>query len=179
MFEEYLQDSYEFLVRAREASNTAADQREARRCYRAAVFYAAGAMEAFLNYAADSFAQAESLTPHEIAFLNDKTLVFCPGSGKVVQRAEFHRVQDKLRVLLGRFVPEFEFKAPSWSQMIEFKRFRDSLVHPRAGDDETPLAEYDARVRAGLSAIIEIMNCISEGVFKKPLRKQLLDLIPD
>ena len=60
MFEEYLQDSYIFLSIAEEASKKP-NEREARRYYRASVFYAAGAIEAFVNYIADSFAQAESL----------------------------------------------------------------------------------------------------------------------
>lgn len=179
MFEEYLQDSYEFLTKAQETSKLLND-REAKRYYRASVFYAAGAMEAFLNYIADSFAKAESLTPHEIAFLNDKNLVFSIDKVKVVEKVEFHKLDDKLRLLLRKFVPSFDFKTnPSWSRLIEFKDLRDSLVHPRQTDDESDLAEYKKKVSTGMSAIIEIMNCISKGIFKRPLRKQLLDLIPE
>ena len=174
MFEEYLQDSYEFLVTAQKALN----DREARRYYRASVFYAAGAIEAFLNYVADSFAKAESLTPYEIAFLNDKNLIFSVDKG-LVEKVEFHRLDDKLRFLIRKFVSEFDFNNKTWFRLMEFKDFRDSLVHPRQSEDETKIVEYQMKVSVGLSAIIEIMNCISQGIFKQPLRKQLLDLIPE
>ena len=75
MFEEYLQDSYEFFILARQASKKS-EERTARRYFRASVFYAAGAIEAFTNYIADSLAKAQTLSIHEISFLNDKALVF-------------------------------------------------------------------------------------------------------
>ena len=71
MFEEYLQDSYEFFILARQASKKS-EERTARRYFRASVFYAA----AFTNYIADSLAKAQTLSIHEISFLNDKALVF-------------------------------------------------------------------------------------------------------
>lgn len=46
MFEEYLQDAYEFFQAAQKAAE-AKDERVARRFYRAAVFYTSGAIEAF------------------------------------------------------------------------------------------------------------------------------------
>jgi hypothetical protein len=80
MFEEYLQDSYQFLSIAEELATTSKD-RDARRYYRASVFYASGAIEAFVNYIADSFAKAGSISPHEISFLNDKALIFSVDRG--------------------------------------------------------------------------------------------------
>ena len=173
MFEEYLQDSSEFLLIAEKASN----EREARRYYRASVFYSAGAIEAFVNYIADSFAQAKSLTAHETAFLNDRRLVFSIDSG-LNERTEYHSIDDKLRLLLDKFVPDFDFSSSLWSNFMQFKNFRDLLVHPRQPEDKTKIGEYQTKVPTGLSSIIELMNCVSNGIFKKPLRKQLLDLIP-
>jgi len=176
MFEEYLQDSYKFLGTACAAKN-ASDDREAKRYYRASVFYAAGAMESFLNYIADSFAQAKSLSPVEIAFLNDKTLTF--DKGKLVEKIEFHRIDEKLRLLLHIFVSDFDFNSSAWSRLMAFKDLRDSLVHPRHSDDAMETGEYQNKVSIGLAAVIEIMNCLSKGIFKNPLRKQLLDLMPE
>ena len=176
MFEEYLQDSNEFLSIAEEAFK-ASNEREARRYYRASVFYSAGAIEAFVNYIADSFAQAESLTAHETAFLNDKRLIFSIDRG-LNERTEYHSIDDKLRLLLNKFVPDFDFSSGIWSSFMQFKNFRDLLVHPRQADDKTKIIEYQKKVQAGLSSIIELMNCVSKGIFKKPLRRQLLDLIP-
>jgi hypothetical protein len=176
MFEEYLQDSHEFLLNAR-CSSRSQDDRTAKRYYRASAFCASGAIEAFVNYIADSFARAEALTPLEIAFLSDKVLTF--DKGKQVERVEFHRIDEKLRLLLDKFVPEFDFARTCWCKFLELKQLRDSLVHPRKDEDGTGIAEYDRNVSGGLSAIIEVMNSLSSGIFNKPLRKQLLDLIPE
>ena len=176
MFEEYLQDSHDFLLIAEESFKVS-NERKARRYYRASVFYTAGAIEAFVNYIADSFAKAESLTAHEIAFLNDRRLVFSIDRG-LNERTEYHSIDDKLRLLLNKFVPIFDFNSGTWSSFMQFKNFRDLLVHPRQADDETKIIEYQTKVQAGLSSTIELMNCVSKGIFKKPLRKQLLDLIP-
>jgi len=177
MFEEYLQDAYEFLLVVERMSKDSND-REARRYYRASVFYASGAMEAFINYVADAFAKAESIAPHEISFLNDKALVFSVEKG-LNEKNEFHKLDDKARLLIRKFLPVFDFQSVTWVKFMEFKAFRDSLVHPRQIEDETTTADYRKKVRTGLKAIIEVMNVISKGVFKKPLRKQLLDLIPE
>jgi hypothetical protein len=177
MFEEYLQDAYEFLAIA-ESLSTSPNERKARRYYRASVFYASGAMEAFVNYIADSFAQAGSITPHEICFLNDRAIVFSVSKG-VTEKTEFHKLDEKIRLLVHKFILDYDFQGLPWVKFMEFKDLRDSLTHPRQIDDETPVTKYRARIRAGLKAIIELMNSLSQGIFQKPLRKQLLDLIPE
>lgn len=174
MFEEYLQDSHEFLLAAQRLSKG----REARRYYRASVFYASGAIESFVNYIGDSFEKGGSIPSDEIRFINDKTLAFDSGKG-FVEKTEYHKLDDKIRCVMRRFAPSFDFRSPTWSRFIEFKLFRDSLVHPRALDDETELSQYRKKVSRGLGSIIEIMNHISRGAWHKPLRKKLLDLIPD
>lgn len=132
-----------------------------------------------MNYIADSFAKAETLPPHEIAFLNDKGVYFSADKCKTVQRTEFHKLDDKLRVLIRRFVSGFDFSSATWSNLMNFRKFRDSLVHPRQVEDETSVAEYRKRIRAGMSGIVGVMNYISKGIYKRPLRKQILDLVPD
>ena len=81
MFEDYLQDSYEFLNVGENLSKEKKD-REARRFYRASVFYAAGAIEAFVNYIADSFAQAKNIPQSEVDFLNDRLAFFSVSKGE-------------------------------------------------------------------------------------------------
>src|SRR4051794_16989301 len=120
MFEEYLQDASEFISNARQASEDG-DEKKARRYYRASVFCLAGSIEAFVNYIADSFAKADNLPPHEIAFLNDKILKFSPEQGKTVQKSEFHRLEDKLKVLLKRFAADCDFQSAAWCWFIELK----------------------------------------------------------
>jgi hypothetical protein len=177
MFEEYLQDSYEFLSLANQYASTS-QNREARRYYRASVFYCAGAIEAFVNYIGDAFAKADNITQHEIAFLNDRALVFSVTKG-LTEKIQYHRLDEKIRLLINKFIPGFNFSTPVWSNFLEFRQFRDSLVHPRQVDDETTTADYRKRVTEGLKSIIELMNIVSKALFQKPLRAQLLDLIPD
>ena len=177
MFEDYLRDSFEFLSEAeRLMSETKA--REARRYFRAAVFYASAAMEAFVNYVADSFAKGQSIPEREILYLNDSALVFAKTKG-FVPKTEFHPLDNKLRLLISRFLPKFDFEGLAWNHFMEFKAMRDGLVHPRDAEDDRDVVEYRTKVRAGLKAIIQIMNEITQGIFGKPLRKQILVLVPE
>jgi hypothetical protein len=177
MFEDYLQDSHHFLAIA-ERTAKEGDTREARRYFRASVFCAFGAMEAFVNYLADSFGKAKSIPPHEILFLMDSALVFSKNKG-FIEKTEFHRLEDKLRLLISKFVAGFDFDSLSWNKFKEFKDLRDSLVHSRDVEDERDPLDYKTRVRSGLRSIIEIMNNIAEGMSGRPLRRQILDLIPE
>lgn len=177
MFEDYLQDSFEFLSEA-ERLVREAKEREAKRYFRAAVFYASAAMEAFVNYLADSFAKGQSIPEHEILYLNDSALAFAKSKG-FVTKTEFHPLDNKLRLLISRFLPKFDFEGLAWNHFMEFKSMRDALVHSRDAEDERGLAEYRTKVRGGLNAIIQIMNEMMQGIFGKPLRKQILDLMPE
>jgi hypothetical protein len=96
---------------------------------------------------------------------------------EILETMEYHKIEDELKFLFYKFVPRFDFhKAACWGQLLEFKRFRDSLTHPRQDEDETTLCEYKRITDRGLSAVIEIIDHLCKGIFKKPLRKQLLDL---
>ena len=177
MFEEYLRDAADFLQIAKSASDSGNDTK-AKSYYRACVFCASSAMEAFVNYIADSFSKAKSLEPHELAYLNDKQLFFAPSKG-LSEKTEYHPVDGKLRVLLARFSPTFDFSAPMWDQFMQLKNLRDSLVHPRTPEDDTPITTYAGEVPRGLTATITLMDEVSRAVFQSPLRKQLLDLTPE
>lgn len=173
MFEEYLEDSNYFAVKASEASS----EREAKRYYRVSVFCAMSAVEAFINYIGDTLTQGEILQPHEIAFLTDKKFDFSERAFQIFDQMEYHKIEDKLRFLISKFAPDFGFdKTPCWSRLLEFKRFRDTITHPRQDEDEIDIAEYQRKLKMGLGSAIEIMNSLCKGIFKRPLRKKLLDL---
>ena len=174
MFEDYLFDSYSFYKKAQKCKN----EREAKKYYRASIFYASSSIESFANYLADTFNQGESLSEFEIAFLLDKRLFFNHDKIEVEDKTEFHRVDDKLKILIKKFVEDFDFKCSDWYKFKEFKKFRNRLVHPRESEDNIDLTDYRDHLKRGLTSIINLMNIISNGIFKKPLRKQLLDLIP-
>lgn len=175
MFEEYLQDASEFFEEAKRAK----DERVARRYYRAAIFYTSGAMEAFVNFIADTLEKGGTFTEHEIAFLTDKNLTFSQKSWSVTGKIEYHRVEDKVKFLLSKFAPNFDFNNQAWSSLMSLKDIRDSLIHPKNTEDEKTAEEYRKILSSGLHGVISTMNSVSLSIFKKPLRPQLLDLKPE
>ena len=56
-------------------------------------------------------------------------------------------------------------------------QLRDKLVHDRRDEDETPLATYDTACSEGFHATFALMNLLSEGIFDRPLRPKLHDLM--
>ena len=173
MFEEYLKDSNYFAVKASKAGS----ELEAKRYYRVAIFCTMGAVEAFINYIGDTFAQGETFQPYEVAFLTDKRFNVSKGAFQILEEIEYHRLYDKLKFLICKFVPDFDFvSTPCWSRLLEFKKLRDNITHPRQDEDEIDITEYKNKIETGLSSAIEIMNYLCKGIFNRPLRKKLLDL---
>ncbi|MCX5887119.1 MAG: hypothetical protein NT096_14620 [Proteobacteria bacterium] len=178
MFEEYLKDSHELFLLGKQASKEKKDM-EAKRYFRASTFYALASMEAFINYTSQSFIMGNAMTDMEIAFLDDKHLYYSVDKGKIVEKREFHSTEDKIKLLIRKFVLGFDFNIPLWSRFTQFKNFRDSLVHPKSIEDEIEISTYKSKIKKGLSSVIELMNTLSIGMYKKPMRKKILDLIPD
>jgi hypothetical protein len=174
MFEDYLEDAYFFASHAK----TFSVDREAQRYYRASVFYAMSALEAFLNYLADAFDLGKTLEEYEIAFLKDKRFGLKQGVFAILGSSEYHSIEDKLRILLRRFAPDFNLERnPAWSHFMEFKDLRNAITHPRKDEDDLRPSQYEKKVSRGLTAVLELMNTLCKGIFKKPLRKGLLDLV--
>lgn len=178
MFEDYLKDSHEFFLNASEANNNN-DVNKARRYYRVSVMCAFCAIESFVNYTAKSFEEANNIDRLELCFLTDKELYFSPSQG-IKTRIKFTSLDEKLKVMIRRFYPTYDFgKSVPWSNLMKFKEFRDSLVHSRKSEDETLLSEYELKIKRGFKSVVELMDLISQGMYQKPLRRNLLDLIPE
>ncbi|MEW6374748.1 MAG: hypothetical protein AB1502_03030 [Thermodesulfobacteriota bacterium] len=173
MFEDYLEDAHYFCLTARALIG----EREKKRYYRASVFCGISSMEAFINYIGDTFAEGNVFEPYEIALLNDMKFAHDKGKFKILGQIEYHRLEDKLRFLICKFVPKFDFNEEvAWFRFIEFKKFRDAIMHPRQDEDTIKVAEYERKIKIGLSSTIKIMDYLCKGIFKKPLRKKLIDL---
>lgn len=178
MFEEYLIDSNKFYEIASNAK-ISGNCDEARRYYRVSIMCAFNAIESFVNYIAKSYEEANNLDRLEICFLNDQELYYSTTKG-VSSRIKYNPLDEKLKTIIKITNPNYNFeKSPFWGPLLDFKDFRDKLVHSREIDDETPLDEYQKKYNLGYKALIEIMNLISRNLYKKPLRKKLLDLIPE
>jgi hypothetical protein len=177
MFEVYLTDAATFLEQGKQAV-LKGHVEDARRYCRACVFCAYSALEAFVHYISVSFEQANSIEKHETAYLNDKRLSFDPTKG-VVERSEYHPLEEKIRVLLRRFAPEVDLGGTMWRQLKAFKLFRDSLVHPKKPEDDIDIADYSRNAETGLQIMIDIMDLLSTKIYKKPIRRKLRDLRPE
>lgn len=175
MFEEYLQDSAHFYQKAIE---TKANEIESKRYYRASIFFAVSAIEAFVNYVANSFELARNLNREEEYFINDKVVYFNDSKCEFQEKTEYHKLDHKIKYLIKKFHIEFDFTGGEWSEFQQFKKYRDSLVHPRKIEDETECAEYKKEAKRGLTRVITLISILSKGIYRKKLRKKLLDLIP-
>ena len=176
MFEDYLQDACYFysqaLILAKEKR-----EREAKKYYRASTFYAASAMESYVNYIGDTFNQGESIDKVEIAFLNDKIFEVNFTKAIVEEKAKFNPLENKLKFIIYKFkVGNNLLKSQEWLYFLRFKDLRNSLVHPRGIDDSLSLSEYKNEIKNGINSIIYLINEISTSLFQKPLRKQMLEL---
>lgn len=178
MFEDYLEDAYEFYNLGNIAAQEG-NERVAKRYYRACSFYCLGAMEAFVNFVAETMKMTDRFDEYLIAFLCDQSIVFDYGKGKKIRKGEYHRLEDKIKVILRAYDPEFSFNEGYWARFQEFKDFRDKLVHPKLSVDEYSLDEYSRNLRFGLNGVVQTMNAISQSVFGKRLRQRLLDIDPE
>ena len=172
MFEDYLEDANYFASKAQEKH----DEREIKRYYRVSIFCAISAVEAFVNFIGNTLSEGGVFQPYEIAFLLDKSFKVSKGTFKIDENVEFHRLEEKIKFLIYKFIPSFDFsKEGCWSSFIEFKKFRDSITHPRHENDEIKIDIYEKRTKEGISAVIDVMNIVCKAVFRRPLRQKIVD----
>ena len=179
MFEEYLRDTTHYLEEGRRATRDG-DEEAAKRSYRVTVMVGGAAMETFVNYIASTFDSPapRTLEPYELALLLDKRFGQQDGRFGIQDQSAYSRLEDKLRFLFNRFSIAIDLGTSSeWCQFLEFKRLRDSLVHARTDEDETSVEDYDAACVRGVRASFVLMNRLSEGIFGKPMRAKLHDLV--
>ncbi len=174
MFEDYLIDSSYFFKEA----NKRTSERDKKRFYRASVFFAASCMEAFVNYLTDILEHSNTLNSFELNFLLDQKEIFDLNKFKVKKNIEFHNIENKLKFLIKTYIKDFNFKSKEWNDYLNFKDFRNKLVHPRILIDEIEIQDYKKEIKRGLTSIIYFINILLNGVLRKPLRKNLMDLIP-
>ena len=172
MFDIYLEDAYEFYEQASHQE----EDNVSKRLYRASIFTLISAVESYVNYVSSSFEEAKTLEPYEEAFLTDKKISF--EQNKVVLKTEFYYLEQKIKFLLCKFNSEFDFNNVHWQRFVEVKKFRNKLVHPKNDEDVHDKNEYRAMAKDGLSGIVNILNEVNKAIYSKPMRRQILDLIP-
>ena len=146
MFEQYLKDASYFFNEAENQHNKAS-------YYRASIFHLASAVEAYVNYLADSFDHGDILDNRtEINFLNDRKEYVDSAKGNTQIQKKYNSVDDKLKFLVNRFNKSDSnlVNEACWSGYISFKKFRDELVHPKEGMPEIADEEYKSKTEKGL-----------------------------
>lgn len=109
--------------------------------------------------------------------MNDKKFGISKKGFGILEQMEYHRLEEKIRFLISKFIPTFDFSHEIvWAHFVEFKKFRDTIMHPRQDEDKIKIEEYDKRLKTGLSSIIKIMDQLCKGIFKKKLRKKIVEL---
>jgi len=176
MFEDYIEDAYDFYLLA-EAKSQAGNEREAKMFFRAAVFCAASSLEAFINLIGETFKHGNNLDKNEIAFLNDKVIDISSSKGAIEEKTKYNPIDGKIKFIIKRFKVEIDLsKDTEWANFLKFKDLRDSLIHSKTMNDEKTLSEYKIDLKNGLNANIDIMNKVSLRLFTKPLRRSLSEL---
>ena len=172
MYDLYIEDAYHLANSGIQAKG----DKEKKRYLRASIFYSVSAVEAFINYVGDTLSTRGAFPSYEIAFLTDRRFDAVDGQFRILDVPKYQRLEDKIRFLLNKFVPSYDFSDTSWRNFVEFKRFRDALVHPRDSDDTISASEYERRVRSGIEATLGLIDCLCLGVFGRNLRKGLREL---
>lgn len=171
MYEEYLEDAYHFYV-----SGSGLLERDTKRNYRAAVFYSFSALESFVNFMGDTLEKGGA-EEFEIAFLTDRKFGIDGDKFTIMEKSEYHRIEDKLRFIIEKYCKGIEIIGTAcWQGFKDFKSFRDSIVHPRNLEDDITISIYEEKVQKGMNSILELINQICLGFFKKPLRRKVLEL---
>jgi len=174
MFEDYLKDSKYFYEEA-EAHHE--DEELAKRYYRASVFCAASALEAFINFIANTIETAGTFEVNEVAYINDQVLEVVPSKGTTERKTKFNSIEGKLKFLIKRLNVDIIIdRGPNWSNFKDFKRLRDRLIHPKEEADEVSIQDYSAELKKGLNSNIYLIDKVAKKLFSKGLRRSLTDL---
>lgn len=179
MFEDYLRDATYFVWDARDRARVR-DEDGARRSYRVAIIVGAASIETFVNYVASTLAEGGDavLEQHEMALLLDRRFGQDGGVFRMSEQTVYNRLEDKLRFLIEHFKVDIDLTSDvEWSQTMELKKRRDGLIHARMEQDETKVDTYDKACVRGIQATFLLMNALSMGIFKRPLRPKLRDLV--
>ena len=170
-FREYLLVSEDFASRAADESQ----EFQRKQAIVIATVFAWTSIESFVNsMLADFEAVRDRFQMHEVAFLEEKRLVFkdsgvAPGSF-ALEGKEYRRIEHKILFLVARFgrgvnVSGLRKGDSLWQKFERFKAARDSLVHPRDAEYEITVEQLESFV----SVAKEIIQILAKEVWNKPV----------
>ena len=173
MFEDYLFDAADLFKIAKE--NIKINEKVCRRYSRLTIFCLFSSMESYVNYVAEVFMDKEIIDYKARLYLADKRIAFDKQKG-MIESEEYHRLEEKIRLLDRIFSCGMKYNTKYWSDFKKLKSLRDSLIHSRREEDDTPINDYFESIDGGFESILTIVDTLSLGIFKKHIRKKILDL---
>lgn len=138
-----------------------------------ATILAWGSIESFVNDMLDDFSSLpkDLFELHERAFLLEERVSFVDKGDQagqfVLKGTEYHRLEDKILFLIARFSTGTDLHIRGgtlWQNLQDFKKTRDSLVHPRRGNEIVLSIE---KVRDYIKAAKAVIKFLSQHVWNQ------------
>lgn len=159
---ELLEEAKRFFEKAVESKDP-----EAKRAFiHASLLVGFASFEAHVNAIADDFLATSDLDPHERGLLAEHVVELADGEFKEKQSLKIQRLEDRVLFLGRRFSrTPIDRSASYWGEFAEATKLRNNLTHPKA----TPITIGEAAAKRSLTAIIELLNYLYLGIYRKKL----------
>lgn len=166
-FVAYFEDAKAFLEVAQSRSKDNNPRSSDAFC-RASLLVGFASFEAFLHSVSMDFVDSQhpELSIHDVAFLREKEVVLdVEGVFLISDKTKFARLEERVLFLYRRLSgKKLDRKSQFWSSLMSGIKLRNEIVHPK---------EYQAlsekTVAQTLTAILDMMNYLSLGIYKRKL----------
>jgi hypothetical protein len=166
-FATYFEDAKAFLSLA-EGRLKDGEARCSEAYCRASLLVGFASFEAFLHSVSLDFLDSHhpDLSIHDRAFLSEKEVILgMEGEFEISERTKFGRFDDRIIFLYRRFSgKKFDRTKNFWSVLQSGIKLRNEVVHPKGCPQLVPKT-----VATILTAILDVMNYISMGIYRKKL----------
>jgi hypothetical protein len=175
-FVDYFEDAKSFYELAKDFDSKD-DLRGTETFTRASLLLGFASFEAFLTSVTSDFIAAKNsmLTTHDKALLMElKVTLDSDGVFQISNRHKFMKLEE--RVLFLHYLlagKKLDRSKPFWSRLLTGIKLRNEVVHPK-----THKVVDIKTLENTLEAILDTMNLITKGAYKKPLPLASARLIP-
>jgi len=122
--------------------------------------------EAHVNAISNEFLTRGDLEPQARGLLAEHEVELDDGEFRESKRLKIYRLEDRVLFLCRRFSKKPVDRASTyWGNFLEASKLRNGLTHPK---DSSPIIQ-EAGVKRALIAIVELLNHMCMGIYKKKL----------
>lgn len=175
-FVDYFEDAKSFFELAKNLTKKN-DTRGTETFARASLLLGFASFEAFLTSVTSDFIAAKNsmLSIHDKALLMEMEVSLdADGTFQISNRQKFMKLEERILflhyLLAGK---KIDRNKPFWSRLIAGIKLRNEVVHPK-----THKTVDIKTLESTLDAILDTMNLITKGAYKKPLPLASSRLIP-